>query len=1036
MTKKLLFSLLMCVALTLSLSPLVLAAPSQVIVYLANRDFIIGSSTSDMEFVADIENISEFKGTETELKMIITPPSGSEMVIAPVINGSGYAFRGNLPQVPGVYNVRYSYQGSSISASSNTPTRLTVSYRVEAQVHGNLKIGEANVEIRGSIYDKAGYKVNTANVRFEVPDARIISSSINNGDFTLRLETINKAGKDALALHIDGVSVKTWDVEAGGFAALTISPGVLGVDTATSIFIDAQYNEGAFQPDSSNYGVMRSIDRSTLTVEITGVPIYSNSVSRYDQGLSEYSDSYYRDTFRKLVLTGSDLEYNQIRFQNSGIATFKISNGLYTSTVQLPVEYGTNSFLNGTLPYQSFAGDSTIELQLNTPGTQMITSYSATFSAPGTEDTVITETVTSGYLYRIKPFTFTAMGQGNLSVNAILTDRDGVQSEVSNSFSYARPYVEISQSVIQLGQDVQISIYVRDAEGRPITNGRVFVEGVGSRTASQNGEYVFRNVWSTGGFRRIQAFAADGSLLVDASQLLKVQVPEVLTLTTDISQLVAGISQTIRPKVLDESGRELTGARIIAYIDNSTIPTYGTWNGREYSLQVLAQNKVVIHAESSDGRKASPAVEILVAKPVVHVNVEKLTAYFGEHLEFTFSHPSTGEAISGTIALRGQNVQIAERNASSDTNSSKTGKRVGMDIYVKPLNSTSDPKVIVDFTYLGRTYTEILTLPVEDVNVTITPEVLRQGVTEKVTMDVQSANGKALEGVKVTLQGASSSADGATNNEGRVSFNVKATSTVSNYTLVLQRNDAFVQTGNTPTSVEYKLPVQADETKPVLTIISPANITGDIETENAILAVELKSEDDFALDTLNINGQQYTLEGTSDTRTENIQLKEGVNTIIITLRDKTGLEDTKTFVVIFTPKAEPVQSVTMTIGSTVVRRGTTVISAPPLAPQIINGRTMLPFRYLVETVLEGMVNYYEATREIVAYVNGHEVKMTVDSNEIYVDGVLTVLDQEPIVQNGSTLAPVRAFQGIVDLAWSPATSTVTIHPQQLCSITE
>ena len=122
-------------------------------------------------------------------------------------------------------------------------------------------------------------------------------------------------------------------------------------------------------------------------------------------------------------------------------------------------------------------------------------------------------------------------------------------------------------------------------------------------------------------------------------------------------------------------------------------------------------------------------------------------------------------------------------------------------------------------------------------------------------------------------------------------------------------------------------------------------------------------------------------------------------------------------------------SIILTINSRIVTRGTTVLEAPPIPAQIINDRTMLPFRYLIQTLLGGTVHWDDATRSITAEVNGVTFFMTIGDNNIVVNGETIVFDQEPVIVDDYTLVPIRVFEQAVQyIGWNEATQTVTIYP--------
>ena len=120
-------------------------------------------------------------------------------------------------------------------------------------------------------------------------------------------------------------------------------------------------------------------------------------------------------------------------------------------------------------------------------------------------------------------------------------------------------------------------------------------------------------------------------------------------------------------------------------------------------------------------------------------------------------------------------------------------------------------------------------------------------------------------------------------------------------------------------------------------------------------------------------------------------------------------------------------TIVLTIGSKVVTQNGVAIASPDVAPRILNGRTMLPFRYLIQDLLGGMVNFDPDTYEITAYVNGHTFQMTIDDPIILVDGEEVDYGQAPVIIDDRTLVPVRVFETVFTaLLWDEPTQTVTI----------
>ena len=121
------------------------------------------------------------------------------------------------------------------------------------------------------------------------------------------------------------------------------------------------------------------------------------------------------------------------------------------------------------------------------------------------------------------------------------------------------------------------------------------------------------------------------------------------------------------------------------------------------------------------------------------------------------------------------------------------------------------------------------------------------------------------------------------------------------------------------------------------------------------------------------------------------------------------------------------ERIIMVVGSDYVTHSGAELPKPPQVPQIISGRVMLPFRYLVETILGGAVDYDAATRCITAKVAQKEIIMVVDEPIIYIDGEANDFGQAPLVIEGSTLVPLRAFQQVLSsLTWHGEAGAVAL----------
>ncbi|MEE1047287.1 MAG: stalk domain-containing protein [Clostridia bacterium] len=99
-------------------------------------------------------------------------------------------------------------------------------------------------------------------------------------------------------------------------------------------------------------------------------------------------------------------------------------------------------------------------------------------------------------------------------------------------------------------------------------------------------------------------------------------------------------------------------------------------------------------------------------------------------------------------------------------------------------------------------------------------------------------------------------------------------------------------------------------------------------------------------------------------------------------------------------------------------------------PVLYNDRTMVPMRKIFEE-LGATVSWDETTETATGKKGDRIVKVTVGSNEMYVNSKRIELDTAPIVMSARTLVPVRAVaEGLgCTVEWDERTSTVLIEPK-------
>lgn len=99
-----------------------------------------------------------------------------------------------------------------------------------------------------------------------------------------------------------------------------------------------------------------------------------------------------------------------------------------------------------------------------------------------------------------------------------------------------------------------------------------------------------------------------------------------------------------------------------------------------------------------------------------------------------------------------------------------------------------------------------------------------------------------------------------------------------------------------------------------------------------------------------------------------------------------------------------------------------------VAPVIINGRTMVPVRFIGEAF--GAEFFWdEATRKVTYLQGKNKIEIYVDKQLAAVNGRNITLDTAPVIIEGRTLVPLRFVSEHMDalVEWDGQTQTVIIH---------
>ena len=218
------------------------------------------------------------------------------------------------------------------------------------------------------------------------------------------------------------------------------------------------------------------------------------------------------------------------------------------------------------------------------------------------------------------------------------------------------------------------------------------------------------------------------------------------------------------------------------------------------------------------------------------------------------------------------------------------------------------------------------------------------------------------------------------------------------------------------------LTAHIDNKLPVITFISKVNrVQGlgvnSVETTEPAYTIQLKIDEKGKVfvnsDEMFFDGQTYSYI---------VSLADGENQFIIKAVDFAGNETAETLLI----KKVNEKKITLQIGSNLASVGSETIEleAPPV---IEKGFTLVPLRFISEA-FGASVDWNDALKVITINYRTLTIQLQVDSNVVLVGTEFKKLDVPPKIINGRTLVPIRfiseTFGATVD--WDGTTKTITI----------
>jgi len=158
-----------------------------------------------------------------------------------------------------------------------------------------------------------------------------------------------------------------------------------------------------------------------------------------------------------------------------------------------------------------------------------------------------------------------------------------------------------------------------------------------------------------------------------------------------------------------------------------------------------------------------------------------------------------------------------------------------------------------------------------------------------------------------------------------------------------------------------------------------------------------------------------------------INLKEGDNTITFELEDNAGNKTVNTYKVKLIKKI----IIKLQIGNMIM-----LVDDKPkeidVPPQIIEGRTYLPIKYIVEP-LGGQISWDSTEKKVTIVFKDILIELWIGKNIAKVNGYYKLIDPDnprvvPLIINGRTMLPVRFVAENLGckVDWDPTTKTITI----------
>ncbi len=540
-------------------------------------------------------------------------------------------------------------------------------------------------------------------------------------------------------------------------------------------------------------------------------------------------------------------------------------------------------------------------------------------------------------------------------------------------------------------------------------------------TNINNGTYTTTAKLASAGALTIEVVRADQAAPIRATFAGKVNGSAAYTVTTDKASVVAGLSQTITVTTTDAAGKAVTAlsnlklesVALAAPLQLAAATAVDTDNdgivdAYKFTVKPTKAGTITVTAETEGGNKVGTTAVAATAPAITAPAV--VTDSVKE--EITVSHNDGVNAqlkvtvVGGTADIFvGDAPAVATTYTFATAAASHSFKAVAKEV-TEATPVAAELKLEVSYDN-GASFIEAGRIAVKPVVIETDKDEVYLGIATPVTTAVKDAHGVGLADITITATGASA-ATGTSDANGETVLTVNPSST-GNITLSVTLNG---------TTFTKTVKAAADSVAPVVTVDT---ISAVVKTN--VITVSGLVTDNTKVSRLYVNNAEVlVIPGAEAAFDAEVSLKLGKNVIRVFAFDAAGnaskFEQEVTYVLPTVVKLG-VNSTEATIAG--------APATLDAAPYIKAGRTMVPLRFIGEA-FGATFDWKSETQTVTYYLDGTEITLTIGSTVAMVNGEAKNLDAAPEIVNGRTMVPVRFVSEALGayVHWDAATNTVTV----------